>query len=77
MMKKNGITLLVIMLLGLLAPMMTGCGVLVGAAGAGAGYEYTNKRQLEMLEEDYKAGNIDKEEYLKRKKDIEGGSIIY
>ena len=77
MIRKKGILILTLLMLGLLLPVMTGCGVFVGAAGAGAGYEYQNKKQLELLEDDYKAGNIDKEEYLKRKKDIESGSIIY
>ncbi|MGA7278178.1 MAG: hypothetical protein WBW79_09595 [Desulfocapsaceae bacterium] len=52
-------------------------GAAVGAAGVGAAYEYQNKRQMDRLEEDFKAGNITKEEYLKRKEDIKSGSIIY
>jgi len=59
----------------------TGCGfwggVATGVAATGAGYEYTSKKQLDRLEEDYKAGNITKEEYDARKKAIEEGSIIY
>jgi hypothetical protein len=66
-----------------LAATMQGCskemlgGAAVGAAGVGAAYEYQNKRQMDRLEEDFKAGNITKEEYLKRKEDIKSGSIIY
>ena len=62
---------------------MQGCskemigGAAVGAAGVGAAYEYQNKKQMDRLEEDFKAGNITKEEYLKRKEDIKSGSIIY
>jgi uncharacterized oligopeptide transporter (OPT) family protein len=52
-------------------------GAAVGAAGVGAAYEYQNKKQMDRLEEDFKAGNISKEEYLKRKEDIKSGSIIY
>ena len=52
-------------------------GAAVGAAGVGAAYEYQNKKQMDRLEEDFKAGNITKEEYLKRKEDIKSGSIIY
>ena len=63
--------------------LITGCsrgmlgGAAVGAAGAGAAYEYQNKKQMDRLEEDYKAGNIDKNEYFRRKQDIESGSILY
>ena len=52
-------------------------GAAIGAAGVGAAYEYQNKKQMDRLEEDFKAGNISKEEYLKRKEDIKSGSIIY
>lgn len=52
-------------------------GAAVGAAGVGAAYEYQNKKQMDRLEEDFKAGRISKEEYLKRKEDIKSGSIIY
>jgi hypothetical protein len=59
----------------------TGCaflgGAAVGALGAGAGYEYQAHRQMERLEEDYKAGRITREEYLDRKRQIEKGSILY
>ena len=52
-------------------------GAAVGTADAGEAYEYGAKRQMDRLEEDYKAGNITTEEYLSRKKQIEEGSIIY
>jgi len=52
-------------------------GAAVGAAGTAGAYEYSSKNQLDKLEEDYKAGNITKEEYESRKKQIEEGSIIY
>ena len=60
----------------------TGCGrffggAAVGAGGTGAAYEYQNKKALEELEEEFKKGKIDKDEYLRRKKDIEGRSLIY
>jgi hypothetical protein len=51
-------------------------GAAVGAAGAAGAYEYSKKQQLDELEEDYEEGNITKEEYLRRKKKIEEGSII-
>ncbi|MBZ0157346.1 MAG: hypothetical protein K8I29_14190 [Alphaproteobacteria bacterium] len=53
-----------------------GAGALGGAAvGAGA-YEYKAHRELEKLEEDYKAGRIDKKEYEIRKDQIQKGSIL-
>lgn len=49
----------------------------LGALGTGAGYEYQAKRQMDQLEDDYKAGRITREEYLDRKNQIERGSLIY
>lgn len=43
----------------------------------GAAYEYQNKRQMDMLEEDFRTGRINKEEYLKSKDQNSKGSIIY
>jgi hypothetical protein len=48
-----------------------------GALGAGAGYEYNAKRQMDKLEDDYKSGRISRDEYQDRKRQIEKGSIIY
>ena len=67
----------------MMGPLMAGCskdlvgGAVLGGDGVGAAYEYQNKRQMDMLEEDFKSGRIDKEEYLKRKEQISKGSIIY
>jgi len=72
-----------ILVLLLLSPLTAGCsrsffgGAALGGAGVGAAYEYQNKRQMDMLEEDFKSGRISKEEYLKRKEQISKGSIIY
>lgn len=52
-------------------------GAVLGGAGVGAAYEYQNKRQMDMLEDDFRSGRISKEEYLKRKEQISKGSIIY
>jgi hypothetical protein len=52
-------------------------GTAVGALGAGAGFEYNNKRQMDKLEDDYKSGSINREEYEDRKRQIEKGSLIY
>ncbi len=52
-------------------------GAAAGAAGAAAGYEYRTKQQLDRLNEDYQAGKISQDEYDRRKREIEGGSIIY
>ena len=51
-------------------------GALGGAAlGAGA-YEINVNRQMNELENDYKAGRINKQEYEIRKDQIKRGSII-
>jgi hypothetical protein len=52
-------------------------GAALGAGAAGAGYEYSAYRQMQKLEEDYKAERISRREYEERKKQIEAGSIIY
>jgi hypothetical protein len=52
-------------------------GAAVGAGATGAGYEYQAYRQMEKLEDDYKAERISRKEYESRKKQIEAGSIIY
>lgn len=51
-------------------------GAAVGAGAAGAAYEYQNKMALESLEDDWKAGRISKDEYLRRKKEIEKRSLV-
>jgi hypothetical protein len=75
-MKK--LMLVLVMLLGL---GQAGCefigGAVVGAGATGAGYEYNAYRQMQKLEEDYKAERISRREYEARKKQIEAGSIIY
>jgi len=52
-------------------------GAAVGAGAAGAGYEIQAYRQMQKLEEDYKAEKISRAEYESRKKQIEAGSILY
>jgi osmotically-inducible protein OsmY len=52
-------------------------GAAVGAAGTSAAYEYQKHKQMKRLEDDFKAGRISKEEYLKRKEQISQGSLIY
>lgn len=48
------------------------------AAGAGvAGGAYENKEALEDLEDDYKAGKIERKEYERRKDEIGDRSLIY
>ena len=61
---------------------VTGCSskagnIGLGVGAAGAAYEYSNKRALEKLDQDYQAGKITKEEYDRRRKDIQSHSIIY
>lgn len=51
-------------------------GALGGAAvGAGA-YEYSAHRQMQQLEQDYKAGKMDRREYEIRKDQIQKGSVL-
>jgi hypothetical protein len=52
-------------------------GAAAGTVGTGAVYEYKTKQQMDRLEKDFEKGDISKDEYLKRKKEIEKGSIIY
>jgi hypothetical protein len=52
-------------------------GAAVGAGGAGAAYEYQNKKALNDLEDDLEAERIDQDEYLRRKKEIQERSLIY
>jgi hypothetical protein len=75
-MKKLMLVLTIIMGLS-----QAGCefigGAAVGAGATGAGYEYNAYRQMQKLEEDYKAERISRREYEERKKQIEAGSLIY
>lgn len=48
-----------------------------GAAVGGAAYEYSNKRAMDELKQDYESGRITREEYERRKNEIEGRSIVY
>ena len=50
--------------------------VAVGAGAAGAAYEYSNKKQLDQLDADLKAGKISKDEYDRRAKEIKDRSIV-
>lgn len=50
--------------------------VATGAVGGAAGYEYSNKRAMDELDADYKAGRINKEEYDRRKKQIQERSVV-
>lgn len=51
-------------------------GALGGAAVGVGAYEYNAHRQLQQLEDDYKAGKVNKQEYDIRKNQIEKGSIL-
>jgi hypothetical protein len=52
-------------------------GAAVGSLATGAGYEFNAKRQMDKLEDDYKRERISRREYETRRRQIEGGSIIY
>ena len=75
-MKKLMLVLVLMMGLGQWGCAFLG-GAAVGAGAAGAGYEYQAYRQMQKLEEDYKAEKISRAEYESRKKQIEAGSLIY
>lgn len=64
-----------------LASTIAGCeflgGAAVGAAGTGTAYEVQNKQALDALEEEFAEGKIDRDEYLRRKDEIEDRSVIY
>lgn len=51
--------------------------ILTGTAAGGAAYEYSNKRAMDDLKDDYDSGRITREEYERRKRDIEGRSLVY
>ena len=59
---------------------VSGCGFLAGAAlgilGVGAAYEYDKKREMDRLDREFERGKIDREEYLRRKKEIEDKSVV-
>jgi len=52
-------------------------GAVIGAAGAGAAYEYQNKQQLDRLDDDFERGRIRRDEYERRRRQIDKGSVIY
>lgn len=49
----------------------------LGAGAAGAAYEYSNKRAVDKLEDDVKEGRISRDEYDRRRKEIEDKSLVY
>lgn len=51
--------------------------VVAGAGIGGAAYEYSNKRAMDDLRDDYEKGRITREEYDRRKKEIEKRSVVY
>lgn len=61
---------------------MTGCskafygGAAVGAGTAAVAYEVYNEDQLDDLEEAYEEGEISKQEYERRKDEIEDRSVV-
>lgn len=51
--------------------------VATGGAVVGAAYEYKNKRALDRLEHEFNSGRISPHEYQRRRREIEGTSLIY
>jgi uncharacterized membrane protein len=67
----------------LAALVLAGCnswfwgGAAAGAAGSGAVYEYQNKDALDQLEEEFEKGKISRDEYQRRRDEIQDRSLIY
>ena len=77
--KKPIRNMLVVLVLGL---SLCGCsnflgGAVGGAAGAGAGYEWSARMQMDKIDEDLKEGRIEQVEYDIRKDQIKRGSLLY
>jgi uncharacterized membrane protein len=51
-------------------------GAAVGAVGAGAAYEHRNAKAMRELDRALERGDISKEEYLKRKEELEKSSVV-
>jgi len=76
---KTSRNMLVALVLG---ATLVGCssflgGGAAGAAGTSAGYEFSANRQIKQLDNDLKAGLIDKKEHEIRRNQIERGSLLY
>ncbi|OHB29929.1 MAG: hypothetical protein A2X84_01790 [Desulfuromonadaceae bacterium GWC2_58_13] len=75
--------LLIIALVSMPLAFSVGCsremvgGAALGVGAAGAVYEYSNKEKLKDLENDYESGKINRDEYDRRKKEIEDKSLLY
>jgi hypothetical protein len=52
-------------------------GAAVGDAGTSTAYEVQNHEALEDLDEEFGEGRIGRDEYLRRKREIEDGSVVY
>lgn len=52
-------------------------GGLLGGAAVGGAYEYQNKRALDRLEHQWRAGRISDREYHRRREEIDDRSIFY
>ena len=51
-------------------------GAAVGAVGTGAAYERRNRKAMDDLERAFERGEITKEDYLKRKRELEKSSVV-
>ncbi len=51
-------------------------GAAVGAVGTGAAYERRNRKAMDELERAFERGEISKEDYLKRKRELEKSSVV-
>jgi len=53
-----------------------GLGAAGGAVAAGGSYEYVSNREMKRIEQDYKDGKIDQQEYEIRKDQIQRMSLL-
>jgi len=74
------LSLVILLAAAILSLGPTACSTRQVAAGAvvgGAAYEYSNKRAMDSLREDYREGRVNSQEYERRKQEIEDRSLVY
>jgi len=75
-------TLALALTLAICTPTLVACspafwgGAAVGAVGTGVGYERQNRKAMDRLDRQFERGEISREEYLERKRELEKGSVV-
>ena len=81
-MQRNMTARILALALSLACGPLTACspafwgGAAIGAVGTGAAYERRNRQAMDDLERAFERGEISKEEYLKRKDELEKASVV-